>query len=67
MKDPCIECLVSACCSKRCRDYAEYVYITEEYAQAGEAVTHQIDKMKYEEAVDLILMLENIALHIRLL
>ena len=65
MKDPCIKCLVSACCSKRCRDYAEYVYITEEYAQAGEAVMRQIDKMEYEEAVEHILRVENIALHIR--
>ena len=64
MKHPCTDCLVSACCSERCRDYAIYSYETKQYAIAGEAVKKHIESMSYKEAIDHILMVEDTCLYI---
>ncbi len=65
MKDPCKGCLVSACCSKRCKDFAIYVYTTKQYTDAGANVSKQIDEMPYEEAINHILNVEDIYLHLK--
>lgn len=62
MKHPCTGCLVSSCCSKRCRDYAVFIYETRNYEQAGKAVKDQIKAMPYEKAIDHILYVENLAM-----
>jgi len=59
MSNPCTNCLVAPCCSKRCRDYAVYVYETQEYALAGANVENTIKDMPYEKAIQHILMVEN--------
>ena len=64
MEKPCIGCLVSACCSERCREYAKYSYETKQYAVAGEAVKKHIESMEYEDAIDHILMVEDTCLYI---
>jgi hypothetical protein len=64
MKIPCEDCIVSSCCSERCKDYAIYVYETKDYEHAGKAVKRQIENMDYDEAVDHILKVENMALYL---
>jgi len=64
MEKPCIGCIVSACCSERCKDYAVYIYDIRDYEEVSPQVTKQINSMKYEDAIDHILMVENFALSI---
>jgi hypothetical protein len=59
MKDPCTNCLVAPCCSKRCRDYALYILKTGEYKLAGDTVVRTIEDMPFEEAIQHILNVEN--------
>jgi len=52
MEKPCDKCIVRACCTKRCIDYAIYIYKTKEYAQAGDMVKQTIEnKMTAGEAI----------------
>ena len=59
----CKKCLVAPCCSERCRDYAVYIYETQEYAGAGDVVERNIKGMPYEEAIEHILEVENTYLY----
>ena len=62
---PCINCLVTACCSKPCRDYIVYVYESKEYEDVGDIVAKQIDEMPYEDALEHILKCESIYFYMR--
>ncbi len=67
MVKPCIDCIVSPCCSKRCIEYAIYLYIAGFYKQAGNEVSKSIEKMSYNKAIDHILKVENVYLYMKLL
>ena len=58
MDNPCKECLVVACCSKRCEDYAKYIFDTKRYEKAGSYVTKHINAMTYDNAIEHILKVE---------
>ncbi len=60
MGNPCDTCIVAACCSKRCEDYARYVFDSKNYEKAGSKVAKRISEMPYEEALTHILMVENV-------
>jgi len=64
MKDPCKKCLVKACCSQPCLDYATYVYETKEYYYTGKKVRDKIDKMEKSKAIDFILQAERLSFYI---
>jgi len=64
MEKPCLTCLVSPCCTERCRDYATYVYFIKRYEQAGDLVIRQIDEMEEKDAIEHILMVENVYLRV---
>jgi len=61
MDNPCKQCLVSACCSIRCEEYAKYIFDSKEYKEAGSCVSKHIDEMSYEDAIRHILKVEIIA------
>jgi len=65
VKKPCNECLVKACCSEPCKNYAIFVYESKQYEQAGDMVKENINDMPYEKAIDHILKVETIYFHIR--
>ncbi len=65
MKNPCDICLVQACCTDRCKEYAIYVYKSKEYQLAGPTTAKTIDDMEYHSAIDHILMVENCYLSVR--
>jgi len=64
MINPCKECLVSACCSKRCKDYARYIFDNKDYEKAGLYVAKHINAMSHDDAIDHILKVETIAQYI---
>ena len=67
MNDPCIECVVAPCCSKRCVDFAKYVYETKQYVNAGLGVARRIQDMSYDEAIEHIIKVESVYLYMKLL
>ena len=67
MKDPCTECVVAPCCSKRCKDYAIYVYETKQYVNAGLGVAKQIKNMPYDKAIEHIMKVETVYLYLKLI
>ena len=67
MEDPCKICVVNGCCSKRCKDYAIYVYETRQYVNAGIGVAKQVRNMPYDEAIEHILKVESVYLYMKLI
>ena len=57
---PCPNCIVSPCCTQRCREYAKFIYYSREFAKAGSGVERQITEMPYEKAIEFILRVERV-------
>jgi len=51
---PCNECLVSACCTKRCEDYAIWIF-----DNPDAVVAESVENMDHDDAIQHILMVEN--------
>lgn len=64
---PCNKCVVIACCSKPCHEYAEYVYEHKEYRESGKMVSDKIDTMTHEEAIEHILKVETLYFYMKTL
>ena len=65
MERPCNNCVVQACCTKRCTDYAVFIYKTKDYRRAGKDVANHIDSMSEEKAIEHILIVENACLSLK--
>ena len=63
MNNPCDQCIVRAGCTKRCIEYAQYLYENKDYS-FDKVIRVRLDEMGYKKAVKFILMEENIALEI---
>jgi hypothetical protein len=61
-EDPCINCLIKACCSIPCEDHAEYILINKKYP---ETVQEHIKGMSHNNALAHILAVETIWFAIR--
>lgn len=62
MKDnPCKQCPVETCCTKRCRDYAIYIY---ENNLVPSGSKPHIKKMSYEKSIQFILKCEEMYLYL---
>ena len=67
MKNPCSKCVVRACCTQRCNDYAVYLFKNRDYKMAGLEVADHIENgMTERQAIAHILMVENIYLSMKL-
>jgi len=66
MVNPCNDCLVVACCTRRCEAYAEYIFDTKGYQQAGTHVAEHIDAMSHDDAVEHILQVERVCHYLHL-
>jgi len=51
---PCNNCLVSACCTQRCEDYAKWIF-----DNPNAVVAEAVEDMSYHDAIQHILMVEN--------
>jgi len=60
MNKPCNECLVSACCTKRCEDYAIWIFNSHD-----SLVAESVFDMSFDDAIRHILMVENCYLEIK--
>ena len=65
VESPCKNCLVHACCSKPCREYAIYVFETKQYVNAGVGVAKQIKNLPYEKAIEHILKVESVYFYMK--
>jgi len=65
MQNPCNTCLVQACCTERCTNYAIYIYKSKEYEIVCPSSSKIINDMEYHAAINHILMVENCYLSIK--
>jgi len=65
MENPCEICIVNASCTERCTDFAKYIYENKIYDCGGELSKKKIEHMSYPEAIEYILMIENVILSIQ--
>jgi len=65
MEKPCEICLVNACCSIPCIDFAKYVYVKGQYVNAGVNVAKHIKGMTYDEAIKHILKVETVYFNLK--